>query len=135
MEIRLKNANIRFERPCAQIARYKMLKHNSSSSNPKRYELLKKAKERYKIDGLSNVNVQYKLVKIIRFKLYTHLFVNVNKNIQWSLISTMTQSSLSNQSIIKPSIYYIIDFIIVNIKYEVNYLYMFGFNFDTLKQT
>ena len=75
MEARLSITQVGFERPNIQIAHYKMLKHSSGQRNPKRRQLLKKARTRYSKDGLNNV--KYTLKRIVQHRMFTHLLIDV----------------------------------------------------------
>jgi hypothetical protein len=92
MEIRLRRTNLGYERPHIKLARYKMLKHRSGSSNPKRYELLNYANKRFSNDGLRNV--YYKLIKINKYRMFTHLIIDVGKhNLSNALIDSSKSQS------------------------------------------
>jgi hypothetical protein len=88
MELRLRRKNLGYERPNIKLARYKMLKHKSGSLNPQRYQLLDSATDRHSNDGINSV--KYRLIKVVQYKLYTHLFVDVGKK---SVPSKTTKNS------------------------------------------
>ena len=109
MEARLTASNLGYERPNVKIAHYKMLKHQSRVKNPKRVQLLIKATKRYLTDGLNSV--KYKLIKTVKYKMYTHFWIDVGRSpeevvkaikmvnrprIQANLIVEMTNNSTNN---------------------------------------
>lgn len=46
--------------------------------NPERFKLLYKAKERFQVEGLNSI--EYKIVEILKFNLYTKIKVIYNQN-------------------------------------------------------
>ena len=102
MEIRLKRTNLGYERPHVKLARYKMLKHRSGSSNPKRYELLNFANMRFSNDGLRNVN--YKRVKVDKYRMFTHVLIDVGKhNLTNEFLNALKPRSTSSTSTFSPN--------------------------------
>lgn len=78
MEIRLSRiAKIGYERPNINIAHYRMLKHSARFKNPLRVKLLRAAKTRHNRDGVNTV--EYKLVDLIHYKLFTHILIDVGE--------------------------------------------------------
>lgn len=78
MEIRLSRiAKIGYERPNINIAHYRMLKHSARFKNPLREKLLRAAKTRHNRDGVNTV--EYKLVDLIHYKLFTHILIDVGE--------------------------------------------------------
>jgi hypothetical protein len=75
MEMRLSGLKIHYERPHVSIARYSMIKHSNRTKNPQRRSLLKQAFKRIDVDGLRNV--EYKLVNINNYRLFTHILIDV----------------------------------------------------------
>jgi hypothetical protein len=75
MSNRVRHYGFRISRYPSDIARYKMLKHKKDVPNPDRYKKLYKGRQRFKTDGLSNLN--YKRVDLVFKKLYTWLLVDV----------------------------------------------------------
>ena len=75
MELRLSGLKIHYERPHISLARYTMIKHSNRTKNPKRKTLLKQALKRMDLDGIRDVN--YKLVKINNYQLFTHILIDV----------------------------------------------------------
>lgn len=71
---RLRITKIGFERPVNNTV-YHMLRHKRAKRNPERIGLLKKAKGRFKNDGLNTV--KYKLIDIIKYKLFTLIKIDV----------------------------------------------------------
>jgi GT2 family glycosyltransferase len=59
----------------ANVARYKMLPHRKEQENPKRYEILKIQRNRFKTDGLSSL--QYNVQDLNLGKLYTRILVEL----------------------------------------------------------
>ncbi|KAL0871012.1 hypothetical protein ABMA27_004826 [Loxostege sticticalis] len=76
MFVRIKASKLGVWRYNMTIARFHCLPHPKNEYNPKRYILLGNAKRRYKTDGLKSL--QYKLIAIIKRKLFTHILVDVN---------------------------------------------------------
>ena len=66
----------KFERP-KKFTKYKLLEHINGPKQSNTENLLYKAIERYKIDGLYSVN--YKLSNIVKYKMFTHLLINVGE--------------------------------------------------------
>ncbi|CAG7726673.1 unnamed protein product [Allacma fusca] len=62
-------------RPSPDVARYKMLKHKHQKLNNNRYRMLLKGKQRFNIDGLSNLN--YTVDQIVLEKLFTLIRVQL----------------------------------------------------------
>jgi hypothetical protein len=82
-----------------------MLKHQSGSSNPKRYELLNFANMRFSNDGLSNVH--YNLIKIDTYRMFTHVLIDVGqKNISNNIINASKLRSTTSSSILSTKIEY-----------------------------
>ena len=77
MFFRLRHTNIHFDRP-KKLTNYTMLKHKPSPKNPNRVNLVNKALDRYKIDGLNNL--KYKLNGIVKYPLFTHLQIDVGES-------------------------------------------------------
>uniref|UniRef100_A0A9J2P9I5 Beta-1,4-N-acetylgalactosaminyltransferase n=1 Tax=Ascaris lumbricoides TaxID=6252 RepID=A0A9J2P9I5_ASCLU len=71
-------AGYKISRYPAEIARYKMIKHNSEKKNPVnrcRYKLMSATKSRWRNDGLSSLS--YDLISLGRLPLYTHIKVDL----------------------------------------------------------
>ncbi|KAK0415352.1 hypothetical protein QR680_011901 [Steinernema hermaphroditum] len=80
MSERVSLAGYKISRYPTKIARYKMIKHSHDKANPVnkcRYQLLRKTKRRWKIDGLSNLN--YTRVSVTRHHLYTNVKVQLHE--------------------------------------------------------
>jgi hypothetical protein len=54
-----------------------MLKHEKRVKNPQRKQLLRKATKRFINDGLNSVN--YTLVRIDKYKMFTHILIDVGE--------------------------------------------------------
>ncbi len=76
MFFRLRHTNINFDRP-KKLTNYTMLNHEPSPKNPDRVNLVNKAIERYKSDGLNSL--KYKLNGIVKYQLFTHLQIDVGE--------------------------------------------------------
>jgi hypothetical protein len=76
MYLRLTHSNINFTRPIKSTL-YIMLNHQPGPRNINRFKLLNQSIEAYKLDGLKNVH--YKLDKIIKYHLFTHLLIDIGK--------------------------------------------------------
>ena len=76
MSERMNMSKISYERPEKSV-NYFMIKHKQSPMNNKRYKIYKEraGNDRYKYDGLNNVN--YTLKSVIKYSLYTNLLINV----------------------------------------------------------
>uniref|UniRef100_A0A915AMD2 Beta-1,4-N-acetylgalactosaminyltransferase n=1 Tax=Parascaris univalens TaxID=6257 RepID=A0A915AMD2_PARUN len=78
LSTRVTLAGYKISRYPAEIARYKMIKHNSEKKNPVnrcRYKLMSATKSRWRNDGLSSLS--YDLISLSRLPLYTHIKVNL----------------------------------------------------------
>lgn len=75
LKVRLTNLKIGYERPNHNISHYRMSKHSKRIKNPKRSQLLKKATKRLGKDGLNNV--KYKLVDVVKYRMFTHFLIDV----------------------------------------------------------
>jgi len=78
MANRIKYHGYKISRYRSQVARYYMLKHKKDTPNPDRYKKLYKGRQRFKSDGLSNL--QYKVAKREFRKLYTWLLIDLMKD-------------------------------------------------------
>lgn len=78
LSTRVTLAGYKISRYPAEIARYKMIKHNSEKKNPVnrcRYKLMSATKSRWRNDGLSSLS--YDLISLGRLPLYTHIKVDL----------------------------------------------------------
>mgnify|MGYP001027163214 FL=1 len=74
---RIVSKRLVLERPPRAIARYKMLKHTHQKLNPARMKVLRTAHIRIDSDGVNNV--QYKLLNMTLYPLYTHFLIDVGE--------------------------------------------------------
>ncbi|CAB3253128.1 unnamed protein product [Arctia plantaginis] len=74
---RLNAMNYKISRYAMNIAKYVMLDHKKSAPNPKRQSILKQTDKVFKEDGLSTL--EYELIKMVRFQLYTYLVADIDK--------------------------------------------------------
>lgn len=74
---RIVSKNLKVERPPANIARYKMLKHTHQQLNPSRLKVLRAAQTRVNTEGVNNV--KYRLLHKKFFHLYTHFLIDVGE--------------------------------------------------------
>lgn len=77
MYYRLVNSGVGFERPNRSTV-YHMLSHEQQTKNEDRVKILYEGISLYEKDGLNNV--KYKLVEIVKYKLFTHIKID-NRNI------------------------------------------------------
>jgi hypothetical protein len=70
----MRRTKLYFDRP-ARNTKYIMLKHNKQSKNLKRVNILHEGLGKYKNEGLSTV--QYKLVDLVKYPLFTHILIDV----------------------------------------------------------
>jgi GT2 family glycosyltransferase len=75
LSIRIRHHGYSIFRCSANMARYKMLTHRKERANPKRHEILKSGKNRFKTDGLNSL--QYNVKELSLFKLYTRILVHL----------------------------------------------------------
>ena len=75
MANRIAYRGLYISRPSPDVARYKMLKHKHQKLNNNRYKMLLKGKQRFNVDGLSNLN--YTVEQIILEKLFTLIRVQL----------------------------------------------------------
>ncbi|XP_039275628.1 beta-1,4-N-acetylgalactosaminyltransferase bre-4-like [Nilaparvata lugens] len=73
MSTRLRTNGLHITRYPPHIARYIMLKHRKQKANPKRYEMLYMAKNRYKSDGLNSLQ-------------YRRVALRENRSLTWMLV-------------------------------------------------
>ncbi|KAM9431858.1 beta-1,4-galactosyltransferase 3 isoform 1-T3 [Clarias gariepinus] len=76
--IRVSLAGMSISRPALRIGRYKMIKHKldkGNEVNPKRFNLLAKTQQTWKLDGMNSV--EYELLSREYMPLYTNITVNV----------------------------------------------------------
>ncbi|KAG7318060.1 hypothetical protein KOW79_019095 [Hemibagrus wyckioides] len=76
--IRVSLAGMSISRPSLRIGRYKMIKHKldeGNEVNPKRFSLLAKTQQTWKLDGMNSV--EYELVSREYLPLYTNITVNI----------------------------------------------------------
>jgi len=73
MTNRIQHHGYNISRYPANVARYKMLTHRKERPNPKRREILKTGRNRFKTDGLSSL--QYNVKYLNLGKLYTRILV------------------------------------------------------------
>ncbi|XP_041843889.1 beta-1,4-galactosyltransferase 3 [Melanotaenia boesemani] len=76
--IRVSLAGMSISRPSLQIGRYKMIKHKldkGNDMNPKRFNMLAKTRQTWKMDGMNTV--EYKLVSHQYLPLYTNITVDI----------------------------------------------------------
>lgn len=72
---RLASSNLKLTRPLPQFGRYKMIKHTDQQSNPDRFQNLKTANKRYKLDGVNQIN--YILVNTTLYAGFTHFLFDI----------------------------------------------------------
>jgi hypothetical protein len=75
---RVSLAGYKISRYPANIARYKMIRHSAEQKNPLnkcRYRLMKKTKQRWQKDGLSNL--KYRLLQVDQQPLFTRIYVDL----------------------------------------------------------
>ena len=75
MSNRIKHHGYYISRYSANVARYKMLTHHKQRVNPKRRDILKTGRNRFKTDGLSSL--QYNVTELTQNKLYTRILVEL----------------------------------------------------------
>jgi hypothetical protein len=63
----------------ANIVRYRMIDHRKAQSNPDRDLLYDKVRNRLKMDGL--VNLRYRKLNLQFKPLYTHILVDIKKQV------------------------------------------------------
>ncbi|RNA43210.1 Beta-1-4-N-acetylgalactosaminyltransferase bre-4 [Brachionus plicatilis] len=76
MYYRLDGTRLGFDRPSNNTI-YKMLRHTTQKRNMKRFKILKEIKNKQHDDGLNTVN--YKLKSIFKYRLFTHLVIDVGQ--------------------------------------------------------
>lgn len=76
MSNRLRQKKLYISRYPANVARYKMLKHNKDKANPERFKFLYSGAKRMAKDGLSSL--KYQMVDKQERKLYTYILVNLS---------------------------------------------------------
>jgi len=77
---RLYLAHIDIQRPNFKVGRYRMIRHvkdESNKLNANRFKLLKSVKQRWKVDGLSNILQTFKLVNIEEHFSFTMINIEV----------------------------------------------------------
>ncbi|KAL7840398.1 hypothetical protein AOLI_G00257210 [Acnodon oligacanthus] len=76
--IRVSLAGMTITRPSLKVGRYKMIKHKHDQGNevnPKRFNMLAKTRQTWKLDGMNSV--EYEVVSREYLPLYTNITVNV----------------------------------------------------------
>ncbi|KAK3096002.1 hypothetical protein FSP39_021857 [Pinctada imbricata] len=78
MYYRIKQNKMSISRIESSIARYTMLSHKPDMEmNKDRWSMVKEVKKRWRVDGLNSL--QYKVLSINKYKLYTHIKVQINQ--------------------------------------------------------
>ncbi|XP_036414444.1 LOW QUALITY PROTEIN: beta-1,4-galactosyltransferase 3 [Colossoma macropomum] len=76
--IRVSLAGMTITRPSLKVGRYKMIKHKHDQGNevnPKRFNMLAKTRQTWKLDGMNSV--EYEVVSREYLPLYTNITVNI----------------------------------------------------------
>lgn len=75
LSVRLKAAKLLINRPPAQIARYKMMRHKLQKLNENRHKQLNRARFVQRKDGVNSV--KYKVINKVLYPGFTYLLVDV----------------------------------------------------------
>ncbi|XP_019948844.2 beta-1,4-galactosyltransferase 3 [Paralichthys olivaceus] len=76
--VRVSLAGMYISRPSVKVGRYKMIKHKldkGNGVNPKRFNMLAKTRQTWKLDGMNTV--EYEVISRQYFPLYTNITVNI----------------------------------------------------------